>query len=70
VEAPAFAAGAPLLDAAGRLAGITLRAADGEMRWHPLPATATAPSPDIRVTPDEAYERGLRLALQVIAAPD
>lgn len=71
VAAPAWATGAPLLDAAGRLAGIVLQGPDGLLHRQPLPAGAAAASgAPARVSAEEAYERGLRIALQVIAATD
>jgi hypothetical protein len=64
----ASAAGAPLLDASGRLAGIAMPSAEGgAARWQPLRFTSAAADPaPARILPDEAYERGLRVALQVI----
>lgn len=87
-------AGAPVLDAKGRLVGITVRAASRNTSWLPtsawpaaaaeLPARApsaafagraasSAPAnpPGVQnlVAPDAIYEAGLRLALQVVAAP-
>lgn len=77
--------GGPVLDAAGRLAGIALQGADHEALmlpasvWQrllevaPVASSASAASPAAPARPpgaipaDEAYEAGLRLALQVIA---
>lgn len=87
--------GAPVLDAKGRLVGITMRAARRNTSWLPSSAwpVATADSPTAApknvtgvgaaassaaarapgvqnlVAPDAIYEAGLRLALQVVAAP-
>jgi hypothetical protein len=77
----AAAPGAPVLDAAGRLAGITIATHDGQMTWWPastwraaLPdaaASSGAASPAGARTlaaPDEIYESGLQRALQVLVA--
>ena len=67
--------GGPVLDAGGRLAGFAIIDAEGRDRFLPLaalpaelsalvaPAGATS---NVRMPLDEIYERGLRLALQVI----
>lgn len=69
IEVPAGTSGAPVLDAAGRWSGMVV-----EGRWLPVsslrelvkldPATEGA-----RIAPDEAYERALRMAVQLIGAP-
>lgn len=78
--APAGATpGAAVLDAAGRLAGITLGARDGAVAWVPASrwqaalgahaaAAAAAPpaAPRGLASPDAIYEQGLRRALQVL----
>ena len=64
------ALGAPVLDRQGRAAGIVV---DAQGRWLPLARairdTAVAPdTPSTGLTaPDQVYEAGLRLALQVLA---
>ena len=79
IAAPSSAIGAPVFDAAGRLAGITLPAVDGALAWLPWPmlagwagmgpATPPAASVPQRSLPaDLAYERALRIALQVVAS--
>jgi len=78
VDVPATVHGAPLFDAAGRWAGIAMKGPDGP---HELIAiqrlrdelgdllgAGSAPEPTARMTPDVVYERGLRVALQVIVA--
>jgi hypothetical protein len=76
----AAAPGAPVLDAAGRLAGITIRTQGGQTTWLPasmwratLPAAAAssvaaAPAGARQLAaPDEIYESGMQRALQVLA---
>lgn len=75
IEVAAGRHGGPVLDASGRLAGIALQGPDREALmlpasvWQRLleagPAASARPSGAIPA--DEAYEGGLRLALQVIA---
>ncbi len=68
--ADGVALGAAVLDRQGRTAGIVLGTVDGEPRWRPLAATAGAapgPVPSGLIAPDEVYENGLRVALQVLA---
>jgi hypothetical protein len=80
IDVPASLQGAPLFDAAGRWAGITVKDADGrhvllsierlrdelgDLLAAPA-ASGAAPAP--RIAPDEVYERSLRVVLQVIAA--
>lgn len=68
IPLPGAEAGALVLDEAGRLAGIGL----GGGAWLPASALRDAwppgPGPEAadRVAPDAAYERGLRLSLQVL----
>ncbi|MDM0078459.1 hypothetical protein QTH90_28910 [Variovorax sp. J2P1-59] len=78
---PASTYGGPVLDAAGRLAGMVLPGRGDEAamlpasRWADLlpEAASTRPSggatarPGAPMPPDQAYELGLRAALQVIA---
>ncbi len=76
IAAPASAIGAPVFDANGRLAGITLPQAAGEAVWLPisgwadwLPANPESPpAPRQPIAPDLVYERALRIALQLIVA--
>jgi tetratricopeptide (TPR) repeat protein len=76
IAAPASAVGAPVFDAAGRLAGITLPQQAGDAVWLPistwadwLPARpAPSPAPQRPVAPDLVYERSLRIALQLLVA--
>jgi hypothetical protein len=72
IEAPAGLPGAAVFDAAGRLAGITLPNAQRQMlpvslwkEWAGA-SDAAASSPASRMPADEAYERGLRVGLQLI----
>jgi hypothetical protein len=80
-DAPDGAQGAPVLDATGRLVGITLRTADGETVWLPSARWQSIENPDAAsnralatdtpeprglLAPDEIYESGLRRALQVL----
>jgi len=66
--------GAAVLDARGALVGITLASVDGDVTWLPLassaPLQAPSPSPSpaglALAAPDQAYEAGLRRALQVL----
>ncbi len=73
------APGAPVLDAAGRLAGITIRTQGGQTTW--LPASTWRATPPVAAAsaataaptgaralaaPDEIYEAGLQRALQVL----
>lgn len=75
--------GAAVLDAGGRLVGLTLREAGQPTTWLPAAAwralaiappaaQASAPAaptvPRVLVAPDVIYEAGLRIALQVLAA--
>ena len=71
------AAGAPVMDRGGALAGIAVGEIDGRATWLPLSALtsvaglhdATIPSAPVTlrlVAPDEIYEAGLRRALQVL----
>lgn len=85
IDVTASRQGGPVLDAAGRLVGIALRGADGQALFLPVSAwpavdaqrsrPSPAPAPNAaarapeRMSAEQAYERGLRLALQVIAAP-
>lgn len=78
IEAPSGARGGPVLGADGSLTGIAVADADGQDRLLPiaaLPAEACGspmladPPGSMRVAPDEAYERGLGIALQVIGLP-
>jgi tetratricopeptide (TPR) repeat protein len=79
IEAPSGGPrGGPVLDAGGRLTGFAIIDAEGRDRLIPLaalPAELSAqvgPAGDtsnVRMPPDEIYERGLRLALQVIVLP-
>jgi hypothetical protein len=63
-----------VLDARGTLVGITLASVDGDVTWLPLASSGTlqAPSPSpapaglALAAPDQAYEAGLRRALQVL----
>ncbi len=78
IDVPSTLHGAPLFDAAGRWSGIAFKGPDGahglltiqrlrdELGEAVIPAGATSAA--IRMTPDEVYERALRVALQVIAA--
>lgn len=72
IEAPAGLPGAAVFDAAGRLAGITLPNAQRQMLpvslWKAWAGASdeTAPSSVTRMPADEAYERALRVGLQVI----
>jgi hypothetical protein len=76
IATPASAIGAPVFDAHGQLAGITLPQQTGEAIWQPasawanwLPARlAPVPAPQPPVAPDLVYERALRIALQLIVA--
>ena len=74
--------GAVVLDATGRLAGITLPGTAGATAMLPVSMfrdldraatgqAGTAPplAPGIRMPIDEAYERGLKIALQVLGLP-
>jgi hypothetical protein len=74
--------GAAVLDAAGRVAGITLLGASGSIAMLPVsmlreleqsPAGASGPpqppAPNVRIPMGEAYERGLKIALQVLIWP-
>ena len=82
-DAGGGAQGAPVLDAAGRLVGITLGETGGPATWLPAAtwrslmslasvasANEPAPPPAARslAAPDMVYEAGLRIALQVLAA--
>jgi len=70
------APGAAVLDAKGRLVGITLASTDGDATWLPLPSTGTPtgagpPVPaGALLAPDQVYESGLRRALQVLVTND
>lgn len=69
------AAGAAVLDAKGRLVGITVADAAGEATWLPLPSGApatglSAPTGPSLVAPDQIYESGLRRVVQVLVAND
>ena len=81
IEAPEGARGGPVFDRAGQLAGIALRDAGGRDRLVPVatlaalaaglvPEAAAAspaiPGPLPLVAADEVFERGLRVALQVL----
>lgn len=73
IEVPASLPGAAVFDAAGRLAGITLPGASNRMlpvslwkAWAGATAELAA-SPSGPMPPDEAYERALRVGLQLIA---
>lgn len=76
IDAPSGPRGGPVFDAAGRLAGIALHAADGREQLLSSALLATrlgtplAPDPEAanaeRVEPDAVYERALRVALQVL----
>jgi hypothetical protein len=77
VDAGAHSAGAPVFDGSGRLLGMALPASDdGRLRFIGLAAAAPLlpvlqpadASPSAARAIDELYERGLRSALQVIAA--
>ena len=76
IDVPRGTAGAPVLDPAGRLVGISLPpGADGRTRMlgiAPLEALA-GPLPDAGAAPrlglDEVYERAMRVVLQVLVAP-
>jgi len=69
-------AGAPVLDAQGRVSGIVVGRSNGQATWLPLaallPAPANAsPAPARGLTaPDAIYEAGLRRALQVLVGGD
>lgn len=80
IAVPAGSAGGLVLDAAGRFAGIALTGADGQPALLPIsrlrealpesmPEPDGAPRPAGRMPADEAYERALRVALQVIVMP-
>jgi len=75
IDSPAGARGGPVFDRAGRLAGVALRDAQGGDRMVPVQALAAAGVPTAEAPPpgapalmaaDEMFERGLRLALQVL----
>ena len=76
-DAGADSVGAPVFDAAGRLAGVVLPAGrGGRLRfsgvtplraWLEVVDVAASPLPAPRIGVDEVYERGLRSALQLIA---
>lgn len=79
-ELPAGSAGGLVLDAAGRFAGIALNGADGQSSMLPVSRLRIAapealvglddgPPTSKRMPADEAYERALRVALQVIVLP-
>lgn len=76
--------GGPVLDAAGRLAGIALRGSGGGSAMlpvsafrevaHEAPADAgsdrvASPETSARLPADEAYERALKIALQILTLP-
>jgi len=74
--------GAAVLDAAGRVAGITMPGASGSMAMLPVsmfrelertPTSASGPprppAPSVRIPMDQAYENGLKSALQVLIWP-
>ena len=73
-------AGAVVLDAKGALVGVVSEAGNGEARWVPLSALASAAAPPPASSaaparpglalqaPDAVYEAGLRRVLQVLAA--
>ena len=72
---PGGAHGGPVFDSAGRLAGIASHAAAGDDRFMPLSALRSElgamldvadDAPSQRMPLDEAYERAMRIALQVI----
>ena len=72
IEVPVGLPGAAVFDAGGRLAGITLPNAADQMLpvslwkvWAGAP-DETAPSPVARMPADEAYERALRVGLQLL----
>ena len=77
IDVPPALHGAPLFDAAGRWSGIALKGVDDLhalltiQRLRDELGEALIPSGDssaaTRMAPDEVYERGLRIALQVIA---
>lgn len=79
IEVPGGAAGAPVFDAAGRLAGIGLPAGDdGRARLAGIDALRTLVEPAARASAidrplpraaDEIYELALRQALQLIVLP-
>ena len=72
IEIPVGLPGAAVFDAGGRLAGITLPNAANQMLpvslWKVWAGASdeTAPSPVARMPADEAYERALRVGLQLI----
>ncbi len=69
---PVDSSGGPVLDAFGRLAGVALRGVDGRWRWVPQtllrrgPTLVEGQQPLPRIGADEAYERAMRISLQVI----
>lgn len=74
LDLPPGPRGGPVLDEAGRWAGIALQDA-GRNRWLTAGALRArygarygdpAGAPAARIAPDEAYERALRLALQIL----
>lgn len=80
IAVPAGSTGGLVLDAAGRFAGIALTGSDGQPALLPISRLREAlpdsmPEPDGRpptagrMPADEAYERALRVALQVIVMP-
>ena len=73
VELPPGARGGPVLDAAGRLVGVSIADADGADRLVPVsllrPYAGAAAGEDAKLAPDEIYERALQSTLQVLTAP-
>ncbi|MGA0609243.1 hypothetical protein [Caldimonas sp. KR1-144] len=78
IDVPPTAPGGPVTDMRGHLVGIASTAADGAPTLVTVSRlraagfigdAAPTAAPPQRLAPDELYERGLRLALQVIASP-
>lgn len=79
IPMPGNAASGLVLDASGHLAGVAFRTRVGQAAMLPAsvvrgllaeaPPDAALPQPPARIPADEAFERGMRHSLQVIALP-
>lgn len=78
IDVPPGPRGGPLLDLAGRISGMAVAGADGRDRWISVTGLREAvgelfgpvDEDATRVAADQIYENALRLALQLIVAPE